>query len=234
MSSSTSSKSQAQPLRPPLPTPTKIGILLFPGFQLLDICGPLDVLNLLSRLTPLHLTILAPTLAPVTTNTFLSTSIGSDFAQSVLPTHTFATAPDDLEVLIVPGGFGTRDEESVGELVRFLGEYAGLRWVLTVCTGSAILAKSGVLDGRRATSNKKAFAWVKAQNDKVDWVPKARWVVDGKIWTSSGIAAGLDMIYAWIAEVWGEETAQELADSGEYVRNKDPDDDQFAERWGTV
>jgi putative intracellular protease/amidase len=158
-----------------LPPPKKIGVLLFPGFQLLDICGPLDVLNLLSRQTPLSLCIIAATLTPVTTNTPLSDSQGSDFAQAIVPTHTFATAPDDLEVMIVPGGFGARKEENVEEMVRFLGGYAGvgkgegkwkdegkgeLRWVLTVCTGSAILAKSGVLDGRRATSNKKAFAWV--------------------------------------------------------------------------
>lgn len=149
---------------------------------------------------------------------------------------------------------------------------------MTVCTGSAILAKTGVLDGKRATSNKKAFAWVskrsptsqhpstpslpishlllsirpqpllsfslgglfpnstqvKEQNTNVHWVPKARWVVDGNIWTSSGISAGIDLIYAWIAEVWGEEKASYLADSSEYGRNKDSGDDRFAERWGVV
>jgi transcriptional regulator GlxA family with amidase domain len=73
---------------------------------------------------------------------------------------------------------------------------------------------------------------VKEQNENVQWIGKARWVVDGNIWTSSGIGAGIDLIYAWIAEVWGEETASLLADSSEYVRNKDSSDDRFAERWG--
>jgi transcriptional regulator GlxA family with amidase domain len=75
---------------------------------------------------------------------------------------------------------------------------------------------------------------VKEQNGKVEWVPVARWVVDGNIWTSSGIAAGIDMIYAWIGEVWGEETASLLADSSEYSRNRDPGNDVFAKRWGSI
>lgn len=63
---------------------------------------------------------------------------------------------------------------------------------------------------------------------------KARWVVDGNVWTSSGVAAGLDMMYAWVGELWGEEVAAELADGLEYERNKDPTADRFAERWGAV
>ncbi|KAF2681769.1 class I glutamine amidotransferase-like protein [Lentithecium fluviatile CBS 122367] len=215
--------------------PKNIGVLLFPGFQLLDICGPLDVLNVLANTHTLNLSILAATLDPVTTWHAQQESQNSNFSESIVPTHTFATAPDDLEVLIIPGGFGTRRGENVEGVVEFVrGYYPKLRWCLTVCTGSAILAKSGVLDGKRATSNKKAFAWVKEQNTGVLWVPKARWVVDGNIWTSSGISAGIDLIYAWIAEVWGEETASYLADSSEYERNKDSGDDRFAERWGVV
>lgn len=152
-----------------------------------------------------------------------------------MPTHTFATAPDDLEVLIIPGGFGSRKEENIEGVVEFVrGYYPKLKWCLTVCTGSAILAKSGVLDGRRATSNKKAFAWVKEQNVDVEWVPKARWVVDGNIWTSSGISAGIDLIFAWVGEVFGEDVATFVADSSEYERNTDSGADRFAERWGAV
>ncbi|KAJ4295082.1 hypothetical protein N0V90_007090 [Kalmusia sp. IMI 367209] len=215
--------------------PKNIGIILFPGFQLLDITGPLDVLNILSRSTTLNLSILAATLDPVTTKHELQDGKGSNFGESIVPTHTFATAPQDLEVLIIPGGFGSRKEENIEGVIDFTrAYYPKLKWLLTVCTGSAILAKTGVLDGRRATSNKKAFTWVKEQNDKVNWVAKARWVVDGNIWTSSGVAAGIDMIYAWVAEIWDEETAAELADSSEYERNKDANGDRFAERWNAV
>jgi putative intracellular protease/amidase len=145
----------------PTAPPKNIGVVLFPGFQLLDICGPLDVLNLLAASQTLNLSILADTLDPVHTGHSLQENQHSHFSQSIVPTHTFATAPQDLEVLIIPGGFGARKEENIDGVVEFMkGYYSKLRWCLTVCTGSAILAKSGVLNGRRATSNKKAFAWV--------------------------------------------------------------------------
>ncbi|KAF2015588.1 DJ-1/PfpI family protein-like protein [Aaosphaeria arxii CBS 175.79] len=229
--------SEAQPL------PKNIGVVLFPGFQLLDAAGPLDALNILSLTHPLNLSILAHDLSPVSTRHHLHQAAGSNCQQSIVPTHTFANAPDDIEVLIIPGGTGSRKEENLDGVIEFLQKRWGsggeekkgaLRWILTVCTGSAILAKSGVLDGRRATSNKKAFSWVREQNEKVEWVPKARWVKDGDIWTSSGIAAGIDMIYAWLEEVFGKETADLLADASEYERNRDPGNDRFAERWGAV
>ncbi|KAF2114061.1 DJ-1/PfpI family protein-like protein [Lophiotrema nucula] len=225
--------------------PTNIGVLLFPGFQLLDICGPLDALNTLSKQVPLHLSILASTLDPVSTshNQGGKTTQGgpafpdSNFSQSIVPTHTFKDAPKDLEVLIIPGGFGTRDEANIAPIIEFTKSAwaeGNLKYILTVCTGSAILAKTGILDGKRATSNKKAFEWVKSQNPKVEWVAKARWVADGKLWTSSGISAGIDLIYAWIAEVWSEEVADYIADSSEYERNRDAGDDRFAARWNAV
>lgn len=82
-----------------------------------------------------------------------------------MPTHTFDSAPDDLDVLLIPGGMGSRGEgsdEHMGPLVEYLKKLdlsgqGRLKWVLTVCTGSEILARTGALDGRRATSNKRAF-----------------------------------------------------------------------------
>jgi transcriptional regulator GlxA family with amidase domain len=75
---------------------------------------------------------------------------------------------------------------------------------------------------------------VKAKHQQVQWVPKARWVVDGNIWTSSGISAGIDLTFAWMAEVFGEEKAQFVADRSEYERNTDPENDRYAERWGAI
>lgn len=82
-----------------------------------------------------------------------------------MPTHTFETAPKDLDVLLIPGGLGSREDGNVGvleECVEWLtslniGKNGGIKWVLTVCTGSEILARTGVLNGRRATTNKRAF-----------------------------------------------------------------------------
>ncbi|KAI0835404.1 class I glutamine amidotransferase-like protein [Hypoxylon sp. FL0890] len=206
--------------------PTRFAVALFPGFQALDVFGPLDILNILSRRTPLSLYILSPTLDAVSTKT--STS-GHSVSQAVVPTHTYAESPDDIEVLLLPGGTGTRDLGDIQDVVDFVRKvYPRLRYLLTVCTGSSVAAKSGVLDGRRATSNKRAWEWATAQGPNVNWVRHARWVTDGNIWTSSGISAGIDMMYAFVADQWGEDVARDLADVSEYVRNTDPDVDPFA------
>jgi len=126
-------------------------------------------------------------------------------------------------MLLLPGGMGARGprgEENTGPVVQFLktldlsGE-GSIKHVLTVCTGSEILARTGLLDGRNATTNKRAFNDVKAKHPNVKWVAKARWVVDGNVWTSSGISAGMDLAFAWMAEVWGEEVAGFVADRSE-------------------
>lgn len=243
--------------------PSKIGVVIFPGFQLLDYAGPLDALNILSADHPLTLYTIAAALDPVPTQNFMQDKQGSQFSQSIVPTHTFANAPDDLEVLLLPGGLGARGPESnrwMKPQVEYLksldlSSKGSIKWVLTVCTGSEILARTGLLDGRKATTNKRAFndvcghschlisslltiyllyAKVKAKHPNVEWVAKARWVVDGNIWTSSGISAGIDLTFAWIAEVFGEETAQYVADRSEYERNVDEGNDRYAERWGAV
>lgn len=154
-------------MAPANPLPTKFGLVLYPGFQLLDAAGPLDALNMLAYDHPLTLYILAPTLTPISTLNSSQKAQGSLFSQSIVPTHTFDTAPDDIEVLLVPGGLGSRGEgteEYMCGVVEYLkkvlvGEKgsSSVKWVLTVCTGSEILARTGVLEGRRATTNKRAF-----------------------------------------------------------------------------
>ncbi|KAI0133876.1 ThiJ/PfpI family protein [Xylariales sp. AK1849] len=205
-------------------TPLKYGVVVFRGFQALDVFGPLDILNLLSASKPLKLSIIAASLNSVST---ALTSTG--FGQSIVPTHTFQDAPADIEVLLVPGGLGTREYDDIAPVIDFVREvYPKLRYLLTVCTGSVLVAKTGALDGRRATSNKRAFKWAKEQGPNVNWVVEARWVVDGNVWTSSGISAGIDMMYAFVADQYGHETAEELANKSEYRRSTDPTDDPFA------
>jgi len=226
----------------PPPRPLTIGVLVFPGFQLLDYAGPMDAFNILALSHPVALSTIATTLAPVPTHNGGQASAGSSISQSVVPTNTLETAPNDLDVLLIPGGMGARDQQNADMLSkcvawlkeRHVGGAKGPKWVLTVCTGSEILARTGVLDGRKATTNKKAFNEAKAKHPRVKWVAKARWVVDDKIWTSSGISAGIDLAFAWIADVFGEETAQLVADRSEYERNVDAGNDRFAERWGAV
>ncbi|CAM1510696.1 Fc.00g010310.m01.CDS01 [Cosmosporella sp. VM-42] len=205
---------------------TKWPVALFPGFQALDVFGPLDTLNVMSKRQPLTLSLLHTSLEPVST---LADETPGRIGQSIVPTHTYDTAPEDIEVLLVPGGMGNRNEKNVLRVREFYKErYPKLRYLLTVCTGSAIAAQSGALDGKEATSNKRSFAWVQSQGPNVKWIREARWVVDGNIWTSSGITAGIDMIYAFIAEHYGQEIADDTANGSEYVRSTDPKIDTFA------
>jgi transcriptional regulator GlxA family with amidase domain len=100
--------------------------------------------------------------------------------------------------------------------------------VATVCTGSLLLARTGLLDGRKATSNKRAFQQVKTYAPKVEWIAKARWVEDGKYFTSSGISAGMDMALALIARLCGRETSLRIASRAEYDWHEDSSWDPFA------
>ncbi|KAJ5567468.1 hypothetical protein N7535_006774 [Penicillium sp. DV-2018c] len=211
-------------------TPLRAGVILFPGFQALDVFGPLDCLNVLSRNHDMTLAIISSTLEPVTTE---SPGFPNAISQSVVPTHTFATAPA-LDLLLVPGGLGTRSTSPViGEAISFIRDvYPQLSHLITVCTGSGLAARAGVLDGKRATSNKLVWAEITAMRTSVDWVPHARWVVDGNVWTSSGVSAGIDVTLAWIEKTFGGEEASRIANRIEYIRHEDPSDDPFAKMYG--
>ncbi|ATY64868.1 ThiJ/PfpI family protein [Cordyceps militaris] len=236
------------------PPPVKYAVALFPGFQLLDVAGPLDVLAVLAaaQQSPVEVAVLAATLAPVSSRTARPGSVG----QAIVPTHTFDAPPADVEVLLVPGGGGTRDVHATQDLVDYVKNvFPKLRYFLSVCTGAALAARAGVLDGRRATTNKLAFDWVRyssssyfvtmgdswqgfgkltslaqvaSQNPKVHWVRHARWVTDGNVWTSSGISAGIDMTFGFVAAQYGEDVAATVAHRQEYIRNTDPNNDPFA------
>jgi transcriptional regulator GlxA family with amidase domain len=113
----------------------------------------------------------------------------------------------------------------IAELGR---QCATARFVASVCTGSALLAKAGVLDGLSATSNKRAFGWVASQGPKVRWIARARWVEDGKFFTSSGVSAGMDMALGLIARLLDKETSIEVAQRAEYEWHQDKEWDPFA------
>ncbi|GLB41557.1 putative protein kinase activity [Lyophyllum shimeji] len=213
--------------RPKGPVPVNFGIVVFPGFQALDAFGPLDALHVLSSLFPMKLSVLAATLDPVPTNLpDIPSPIGSNFGQSINPTHTFDTAPP-LEVLLIPGGIGAI---APGEAaIDFVAKvYPSLKYLVTICNGASIAARAGVLDGRKATTNKMGWETEVAKGPQVKWVAHARWVVDGNIWTSSGVSAGLDAIFAFMAAVYGQEAAEKVANVMEYERHQDPSRDPFA------
>ena len=120
---------------------------------------------------------------------------------------SFEKAPD-YDILLIPGGFGTRAAVADQAFVeRVAAASRRARITTTVCTGSAILARTGLLDGRPATSNKIAWDWVVQQGPRVLWKRKARWVDDGNVLTSSGVSAGIDMALSLVARLHGREMA---------------------------
>ncbi|OJJ07024.1 hypothetical protein ASPVEDRAFT_141479 [Aspergillus versicolor CBS 583.65] len=217
-------------------------IALFPGFEALDAFGPLQILNTLSRQTPIELSILAATPEPVSTRSpdpsLLAT--GSVCSQEIVPTGTFNDflnpsleegGKKKIDVLIVPGGVGTRFPEIIQPVIEFVAEiYPSLRYAVSVCTGAGVLARAGILDGKRATTNKIRWEATIALRTEVEWVRNARWVVDGNVWTSSGVSAGIDVLLALAREVYGKSVVSEVARFVEYVwdENDDGTRDPFA------
>jgi transcriptional regulator GlxA family with amidase domain len=193
-----------------------LGILLYPRFELLDVYGPAEMFGNVGK--KLKIVMVAEKAGPVI----------SAQGPAVMAEYGFADCPP-LDLVLVPGGFGTLPQLSNRELLDWLrGRAAQAEVTMSVCSGSALLAKAGLLDGRRATSNKQYFGLAVAQGPKVEWVKKARWVDDGNVVTSSGVSAGMDMALHVIERLYGTQTAEAIAAGTEYQWHRDADDDPFA------
>lgn len=201
-----------------------LGAVLFERFELLDVFGPLEAWG----------TLAATGQCKITTVAEHSGAITSAQGPKALAEFGFTDCPH-LDIILIPGGMGTRKEVSNRALVDWVKARAEKAEVVsTVCTGTAILAHTGLLDGRRATTNKSAFKWVAEQSAKVNWVRQARWVEDGKFATSSGVSAGIDMALAVMARLYGAETAEKIALEMEYEWHRDASWDPFAKIHGLV
>ena len=199
-----------------------IGVVLFNEFELLDVFGPLEMYGM----------------APENFEIHMVAERGGDVASKQGPRsvveHEFGDGRQ-FDILLVPGGRGTRTEVENSNLLEWLRvQSLNAEYVTSVCTGSALLAKAGLLDGIRATTNKRAFAWATSQSDKVIWEKEARWVEDGKFFTSSGVSAGMDMSLAVIGKILGNETAEQIATWTEYEWHSDAGWDPFARIHGLV
>jgi transcriptional regulator GlxA family with amidase domain len=200
----------------------RLGAVLYPGFELLDVFGPLEMFGNMTG--TIEIAIVAQRKGPVE----------SAQGPSVLAKHGFDDCPH-LDLVLVPGGIGSRDEVENPVMLDWLTRRVDEAEIaMTVCTGAALFARAGLLDGRRATTNKMVFHWVAEQGPKVQWVKEARWVEDGKFVTSSGVSAGMDMALAVIARIAGEQMSQTLAIGTEYEWHRDAGWDPFAKIHGLV
>jgi transcriptional regulator GlxA family with amidase domain len=201
-----------------------VGVLLFEGFELLDVYGPLEAWGMLAAAGKWRIVSTAEKAGPV----------ASAQGPRGVADHALTECPK-LDVILVPGGMGTRSGVKNDTLLDWLRRRAAEAEVVTsVCTGSSLLARAGLLDGRRATSNKASFGWVQTQGPNVRWVKEARWVEDGPIFTSSGVSAGIDMTLAVIAKLEGRKTAEAIAVRMEYEWHRDASWDPFAKIHGLV
>jgi len=197
-------------------TPTRtLGVVLYEGFETLDVYGPVEMFGNVGE--ALRVVTVAEQAGPV----------ASSQGPRTLAEHGFDDCPA-LDLLLVPGGMGTLAQLENPRMLGWLRERAEQAEVTTsVCSGSAILAKAGLLDGLRATSNKQFFALATAQSDKVEWVSEARWVDAGAFVTSSGVSAGIDMALAVIERLYDRATAERIAELTEYEWHEDPTWDPF-------
>jgi transcriptional regulator GlxA family with amidase domain len=217
--------------------PKSFGLLLFPQFEILDVAGPVEALNCLARFPgfeDMKLSIVSRTLEPLNPGPVAPDTKGCNFigVQQWIPTHTYKDAPP-LDCLIVPGGFGV--EKDVDDAVAFIRDtYCGrdghppLQYLISVCNGTTLLARSGVLDGKTATTSKMEWEKVTALGRKTNWIAKARWVADGNIWTTSGVSAGLDGVVAWMHSLLPKDVVNRITEIMEYSPVESADNDPFA------
>ncbi|KAF2870198.1 class I glutamine amidotransferase-like protein [Massariosphaeria phaeospora] len=232
--------------------PLSFGMVLFPGFTPLDVYGPLEILFQMSEPYNITLSTISFKEGPVPARSpphkavdlgppgmpSNSTPGGGmrehsrQISPETIATHTFANAPK-LDVILVPGGIGSFVVvgENNMEIENFLNERSGeVEYLLSVCSGAVNLARAGLLKGRKATTNKKAWSWVTKpeHGEGIEWVPSARWVQDGNVWTSSGVSAGIDMMYAFMKHVYGPSKIDDIMNRIEYVPHLDSRWDPFS------
>ena len=191
--------------------------ILFNDFETLDVFGPIEILGRM----PQHFN---PEFYS------LDGGIITSSQKVQIVTKAFSEMHSVSCILVIPGWIGTRNLIKDTRFIDALAQFAGkAEFILTVCTGSILFSKTGLLDGKKATSNKRVFAWTGKESPKVQWVKNARWIKDGNIYTSSGVSAGIDMTLGFISDLLGYETAKQQSIEIEYTWNENPESDPFAE-----
>ncbi len=192
----------------------RAGILVFPDVEVLDFAGPFEVLSV-TRLdearrreepSPFEVLLVAESAEAVTATGGLR----------VLPNHDLDGCPP-LDVLIVPGGWGTRREVDNDRLIGWVRARAGrAELTASVCTGSFLLAKAGLLDGKRATTHFASLERMRQAFPNVQVKDALQVVEEGNVLTSAGISAGIDLALKVVARFHGEKVARATARHMEY------------------
>jgi transcriptional regulator GlxA family with amidase domain len=185
-----------------------IGIVLFPDFEDLDAIGPKEALTMMAKGSggEWEVVLISEDGGPVTS--FLGTRFLVD--------HSYESCPP-LEVILIPGGIGTRAEMNNPKHIEFVQRQGGLAtWVTSVCTGALVLHKAGFLEGKRATTHWGAIAELQNLGGGTTVVNDERWVHHGNVITAAGVSAGIDMALYLISLLEGPATAKRVQQMMEY------------------
>ena len=194
--------------------PLIVGILIFDDVEILDVAGPFEVfavtrLNEEQRLqqsSPFKVYLISETNKQIT-------AIGG---LRLTPDVTISECPE-LDLLVVPGGWGTRKESKNKILVKWIGnQFSNNRLIASICTGSSLLGKAGLLDGRDATTHWRAFDFLQESAPKARILKNVRFTLTEPIFTSAGVSAGIDLALRIVSHVFGTEVGQATARQMEY------------------
>ena len=186
-----------------------VAILIFDEVEVLDFCGPFEVFSVTGRnesQKPFEVYTVAEKAAPVLARNGLS----------INPRYTLADCPPP-DILILPGGFGTRREMHNQVLIDWIKQRAEqAELVMTVCTGALLLAKAGLLDGLAATTHRGALDLLREVAPRTTIQPEKRFIDNGRVLVSAGVSAGIDLSFYVVGKLLGEEVAKETAYYIEY------------------
>jgi len=191
-----------------------VGILIFDDVEVLDFCGPFEVFSV-TRLdeskrmedpSPFQLVLIAEHDRPVVTTGKMR----------VLPDYTLENCPP-LDILMVPGGWGTRRELLNIKLIEWIRQRASqVELLSSICTGALLLGEAHLLDGLRATTHWASLDLMRKRFPQVKVESQFHWVEEGTVMTSAGISAGIDMALRIVAHYFGESVARNAARRMEY------------------
>jgi transcriptional regulator GlxA family with amidase domain len=192
----------------------RVAILIFPDVEVLDFCGPYEVFSV-ARLdeerrreepSPFEVIVVAER----------DETIVASGGLKIVPDTTIDDCPP-IDLLVVPGGWGVRREIESAALVAWIAERGrGVETLASVCTGSMLLGRAGLLDGRRATTHWRSLDWMRDSFEEVTVVDDEHVVEDGRVFTSAGVSAGIDMALRVVARYLGAEVARRTAQAIEY------------------
>ncbi len=219
------------------PPTMRVGILVYEGFEPIDVWGFTEAFTISRFLGtgyfspppyPFEVLFISNEDRPSGQKDAVPGPVKSMNGPRVAPDMFRNDAPrKSIDILMIPGGNTRPLLEDKPERVKALSNWVRemdeqVKLMTSVCTGAAVLAQSGVLDGKPATTNHSAFAWVSTYGPRVLWDNASRWVDADRYVTSAGVSAGTDMAFHLVDRLMGRAVAETAAKSAEYDWHRDP------------